>query len=323
MLSKSLAAFCVVLLSMPVVLWADSPLIFSWTNLDDPLGTTFPGGISGNNVVGYYGGQMGDYGFLDNGPNFTTLNDPSAETTGLNHTQANGVDGSNVVGWYYDLVGAGVHGFLYDGSNWTTLDYPQANTITNANGISGNKIVGNYRDVNEDFLHGFEYDKVTHSYSKLINPSFPTLGLSATAISGNKIVGFYNTVSPPSTGTSFLFDGTTWTGLSDPQATNGETIAEGIDGNNIVGFFQNATGYHGFLYDGTSWTTLDEPLAQQNGSFGTIVTGISGSSIVGWYDDASNTVHGFKATIVPEPGAWLLALIGCSCLLAVRKRSIS
>src|SRR5216684_3594996 len=44
--------------------------------------------------------------------------------------------------------------------------------------------------------------------------------------------------------------------LDDPLATGG-TFASGVSGNNIVGYYYDATGYHGFLYDGTSYTTLN------------------------------------------------------------------
>jgi hypothetical protein len=54
----------------------------------------------------------------------------------------NGINGSNIVGFYTDgyLVS---HGFLYNGSTWTTLDMPGAYS-TYAFGIDGNHIVGYY-----------------------------------------------------------------------------------------------------------------------------------------------------------------------------------
>ena len=35
-------------------------------------------------------------------------------------------------------------------------------------------------------------------------------------------------------------------------AAPNETTATGIDGNNIIGYYPSATGYHSFLYDGTT-----------------------------------------------------------------------
>lgn len=312
--------FLLGLFCLPAFVRANSPPSILWNNFDYPLAVaTFSSGISGNKIVGEYATTVNsiqvNHGFLFDGTAFQTLDDPSEFTAGNSTT--NGIDGSNVVGWYGGATTT--HGFLYDGSNWKQLDDPLATDGTFANAISGNKIVGVYHLTNDDFVHGFEYDTTTQSYSKLINPSFPMSGVYPNAISGNKIVGFYNGVSPPPGGTGFLFDGTTWTGLSDPQAT-GDTIAEGIDGNNIVGYFENASGYHGFLFDGTTWTTLDDPLAQQKAPFGTFVTGISGNNIVGWYLDSSNKFHGFVATMVPEPSAIVLAIFGT--LLCGSKRLI-
>ena len=46
---------------------------------------------------------------------------------------------------------------------------------------------------------------------------------------------------------------------------------------------------NGFLYDGTTYATLDAPL----GTNGTYAQGISGSCIVGYYEDSSDLDHGF------------------------------
>ena len=60
-------------------------------------------------------------------------------------------------------------------------------------------------------------------------------------------------------GTGYAMAGS-WTTLDAPGATG--TVAFGIDGDNIVGYYWVGTGgsgVHGFLYDGTSWNTLDAP----------------------------------------------------------------
>jgi hypothetical protein len=70
--------------------------------------------------------------------------------------------------------------------------------------------------------------------------------------------------------------------LDKPGAS--QTYAHGINGNNIVGWYQDAPGnYHGFLYDGTDWTTLDMP-----GSTNTKLLDLDGSNIVGIYETASS-----------------------------------
>jgi len=305
--------FLLLVLWSPALVRAAQPT-FLWSNFDDPLGdATYPSGISGNKIVGNYATHVNsiqvNHGFLFDGTTFHTLDDPAEFVAGNSTT--NGIDGTNVVGWYGDAVAT--HGFLYDGTSWKQLDDPLARDGTFAYGISGNKIVGYYRLLGESRVHAFVYDGVT--YSTLTNPSFPSREVIPYAISGNKIVGANN--SAPFG--SFLFDGTNWTDLNDPQALNGATFAQGIDGNRIVGSYENITGYHGFLYDGTNWTTLDDPLAQQGGGFGTFVTGISGNTIVGWYLDTSNVFHGFTTTIVPEPSTFVLAMVGA--LLCINSRA--
>jgi hypothetical protein len=94
-----------------------------------------------------------------------------------------------------------------------------------------------------------------------------------------------------------------WTTLDKPGASG--TVAYGIDGSNIVGYYWGATYYYSFLYDGSTWTTLGMP-----GPFGLgpiTACGIDGSNIVGYYGDDSGW-HGFLYdgltwTTLDMPGA--------------------
>jgi hypothetical protein len=58
-----------------------------------------------------------------------------------------------------------------------------------------------------------------------------------------------------------------------PSAFTGTTEAWGVNGIQIVGFYDNATGRHGFLKSGGTYTTLDDPLATN----GTQAFGINAS----------------------------------------------
>ena len=78
---------------------------------------------------------------------YTTLDVPEAT-----HTHALGIDGSNIVGYYFDDIN-GANGLIYDGANYTTLEVP-GSIRTYAHGIDGTNIVGWYRDANGD-THGF------------------------------------------------------------------------------------------------------------------------------------------------------------------------
>ena len=72
-----------------------------------------------------------------------------------------------------------------------------------------------------------------------------------------------------------------WTTLDFPGASY--TWPQGIDGNNIVGTYQD-TAYHGFFYNRETkiWTTIDMP-----GAIGTLAYGIDGNNIVGFYPNIS------------------------------------
>jgi hypothetical protein len=87
----------------------------------------------------------------------------------------------------------------------------------------------------------------------------------------------------------FLFDGSTYTTLNHPLAAKG-TIAAGVDGNNIVGWYLDAKNRpHGFLFDGSAYTTIDNPL----GIFGTQLWGISGGNIIGRYTNIEGGMPSF------------------------------
>ena len=90
-----------------------------------------------------------------------------------------------------------------------------------------------------------------------------------------------------------------FTTLDDPLGVNG-TAATGISGNNIVGYYLDASNTrHEFLYNGSTYTTIN--------TLGTIA-GIDGNNVVGTYQAASNVQNGFvynistsAYTIISEP----------------------
>jgi len=73
-------------------------------------------------------------------------------------------------------------------------------------------------------------------------------------IDGGAIVGSYIFTALD----GFLYDGSTYTTLTVPWEAY-STQVYGIDGSNIVGVYQDASGHYGFLYDGLTYTTLDVP----------------------------------------------------------------
>jgi len=290
----------------------------TWITLDDPLagpGGTFPSGISGHNIVGYYLGQPGgQHGFLFDGTTYTTIDAPAPAA----FTWATGIDGQNIVGYYAvptSPTTSSVHGFLLSGSTFTTLDCTLPGAVdTYPEKIDGSKVVGSYTDQG-GFYHGFVYDGA--AYLSLDDPL--ATGTRLRGVSGDRIVG-----SSDSRG--FIYDGSQFQTLAHPLAGAQRTVGTGIDGNRVVGYYDPvppSSQRDGFIYDGVSYMTIDDPLAGMNGV--TAPADVEGDNIVGSYKDSAGKFHGFLAT-VPEPSAaflWCMALRPLCFIWNRIRRSVS
>ena len=297
---------------------------------------TFAKGISGNTIVGYYTDDGGNqHGFLYTNGNYATLDYPN----GLGSPSAIEIDGSNIVGNNLAVFGNYIitmDGIPYSFGTYTTpLFDPNAGPYgsTSACGISGNTIVGSYNNVSDGGVsHGF-IATVTPSYTITVSASpsaggtvsgggmFASSSLQPVTVTANNGYTFNNwsengIVVSSSASYNFTISsnvnlvanftgvgtGTSYQMLNDPNGV-GYTYALGIDGNDIVGSYENDY-YNGFLYNGSNYTTLDVPLP---GYPYTIASGISGSNIVGWYTDGSDA-HGFlysngSYTTIDDPKA--------------------
>jgi hypothetical protein len=122
----------------------------------------------------------------------------------------------------------------------------------------------------------------------------------AMGIDGTNIVGYFN-YTDAGKSRAFLYDGSSYTTLKVPGATQG-AWAVGISGSNIVGYYANAWANHGFLYDGSVYTTIDVP-----GSSRTWANGIDGDNIVGYYRQLTGTYgflyNGTEYARIDVPGA--------------------
>ena len=152
---------------------------------------------------------------------------------------------------------------------WETLDYPGA-FLTGIIDIDGGKIIG---------LRGIYGDGLGYP-SFIYDGSWSTLDLAGSliAVSGSNFVGNYDT------GNGFLYDGTSYSSLNFPGASN--TYLTDIDGRNIIG---DADG-HGLIYnlDSQQWTMLD-----YSGANGTHLKAIDGSNMAGYFRDSENINHHF------------------------------
>ena len=215
----------------------------TYTTIDYPAnGHTVLNGIDGVNIVGSYkpDNYGSSHGFIYNGSTFTLLDVPGFEST-----QAMGIDGNNIVGYSYDDYNSGIRqGFLYDGSTYKTFSInPIGHTL--AYDIDGNNIVGHYQD--GGLYHGFIYNGSTYTTLDFPGAYFT----SAHGIYGNNIVGEWDDYNGNTHG--FLYNGSTFISLDVPgSGGSGYSIANSIDGNNIVGTHHDGQTYRGFLATDTT-----------------------------------------------------------------------
>jgi hypothetical protein len=211
----------------------------SYTELPWPSGTDTRGasGIDGDNIVGFYGIDGFDHGFLYNGTSFTDLDMPGAI-----RTSPQKISGRNIIGHYIDADNTS-HSFLYNGTNWTTLDAPWEGSPV-AFGIDGENIVGQSGSF---YGEGFIYNGKTWTtlYAFGITGTYTVIN----GIDGSNLVGHYFDTSGVH---GFLYNGTSWTTLDAPGAIRTEILD--ISGSNMVGLYLDGSGSaHGFVY------TIPEP----------------------------------------------------------------
>ena len=299
-----------------------------FSTVSDPFGnSSYALGINdGGQIVGYYDDDTESvHGFLLSDGQYTTLADPSANTSDNQGTYASGIanDGT-IVGYYFGADDA-FHGFIAtpasDYSTFTELDDPSADsdffggtyaTAINA-GANGaaSEVAGYYYD-SLGTSHGFVYSVNNSSFTNFTDPNMgSTGGTYATGINDSgEVVGYYFdsdgeahgfTAIPNNDG---VYTSASFTDLNDPFGVYG-TYAIGInDADEVVGYYFGANhDVQGFVYESGIYVGLSDPQGDD-----TYATAINNSGqIVGYYE--TDSLNGFAvaspATLTLTDGAML------------------
>jgi hypothetical protein len=196
-----------------------------------------------NNVgitVGFWiDGSNNNFGFVDKGGTFTSVNDPSTPTTGTTTNQLLGVNDNGVAAGFYNDSGGNSHAYTYNiGAttfapiNPTGATSAFASDINNAGLISGVAVVGG---VTEGFLDSsgtFTFFEVPGATSTQF------LGIN----NNGQAVGFYVDAVGNTHGLIYNIGTSSYQSVDDPSAA-GTTAFNGVnDEGQIVGFYVDANG---------------------------------------------------------------------------------
>jgi hypothetical protein len=264
----------------------------TWTTLDYPGATqTYVSGISGNNIVGYYGSSRG---FLYDGTNWTTIDMPTAKATVIR-----GISGNKIVGEYLPSDSPLPFGpwksFLYDGTNWITIPLPTGGGFVDISyGIDGD-IIASRNQI---------YNTATQSLTTLNYPGAARTMICG--IDGSNLVGSYD-----NHGFVYNMDTQNWTTIDYPGATY--TRIYGIDGSNLIGSSTlNGNKLTDFIYDGSNLHALDVP-GSPSGIYGNIIVGSYTTTIHSDNGAIGVFSNGYVYTI-PEPATLVILALGAVIL---------
>jgi len=256
---------------------AQARLSLTYTSIDFPgaFNTAAFGLNDGGDIVGTY--DNSSHGFLLSQGVFTTIDFPGAI-----YSSAYGINNlGQIVGSYRDSNGV-THGFLYSSGQFSTVDVPGA-ILTIPWGINASgDIAGDFSD--GVTLHGFTY----------IGGTFATVdvaGAKETVLAGindaREVSGAYckltcsGLVIKNSIQRTVHYPGATWTEMLG--------ISNSLQ---IAGIFQRGKREGGFIFIAGRFFNVIFP-----GASLTIPNAFnSGNQVIGTYDDADGTSHGFLAS---------------------------
>jgi probable HAF family extracellular repeat protein len=130
---------------------------------------------------------------------------------------------------------------------------------------------------------------LSYNFTNVIHPNAPNIWAFGINNSGN-VVGYY-TDSTNSIAHGFIYNGSTFTDLNDPNGVN-STYAQSINNSGVVVGYYIDSNFNriGFIYNGSTFTDVIPP----NAVYDTYAFGINDSGVVvGSYFDSNNIGHGF------------------------------
>ncbi|MGO9407170.1 MAG: hypothetical protein ACLP41_07780 [Acidimicrobiales bacterium] len=205
-------------------------------------------------IVGQYTDSSGDnYGFVDQGGRFSTIEDPYADNAkGLGTFVVGITDSGEIVGNYIDSNST-IHVFVYKNGRYTTYTCPRAGTGPNSSTEHAGTIVG-FVD-NAGAMTGYCAFKTSGFYNFISQngrfnrvPNYP--GSSSSWISwvtgsGESGGVYYTTPTAAEGGPSdgYIYQNGRFTTIEDPDGPYGIQLDGANDVGVIVGFYSDGSGF--------------------------------------------------------------------------------
>jgi probable HAF family extracellular repeat protein len=247
-----------------------------YTTVNNPLASKTPpttseavgSDVTGTNdlgeIVGNYSPSNGDdYGFVDQGGRFTTIEDPYADNApGLGTTVAGVNDFGEIVGYYLDSDGT-MHAFVYENGRYTTYTCPGAGTGPNSSDYD----LG---------AAGTFFGYVDNAGAMIGTCFFET-------------TGYYN----------FIYQNGRFNPVPNAPGSSSSWISWVTDSGESGGWYfttptvANGGVPDGYTYQNGHFTTIEDPA----GPYGIYLDGANDfGQIAGYYLDSSGDVNGFLMT---------------------------
>ena len=280
--SRSVFLIVLVLFVISVAMGQDDKKLtfkFKKVAVPDSQATIIFGANNRGAMVGYYRSTDGaEHGFLLQGGNVTTIDDPNGVKTYCNKLNSSGT----IVGNYYDSSYV-VHSFEYQNGQFTDVGPVGFPSI--AQGINDQgQFVGGY--VRDGVTHGFLWNGT--EYVTLDVPG-ASQSFAVDINDRGKIV--LDWIDSSGNYEGAIYNGKKYRTINVPGATQSFPNSLDSAGDVVFSWEDSSSHFHGALLQGKNFSTFDDPKAQGD----TYGWGINNHSvIVGAYFDGSST-WGFKA----------------------------